>query len=419
MEKKFICDLPWTHISVHPHGTCSVCCIADHSNPETSAANYDDNGLPYNVVNIKEGIDGVINSDTFKKIRKTMIEGGVPAPCKICHDVEKTGGKSKRLRDSIFNTKVDELTQPDGTIVPNLKNVEVRLGNYCNLKCRSCNAESSTSWIEDYYKLKDIVPLPSGYDALKKNSYVSYDWVDDDNFYNDLINNSKNINQLHISGGEPFLVPKHFYLLDKLIEDGLAQNINIYYITNVNYNFEKIKPALEKLKKFKFVNISFSIDDVRERNSYIRSQSKWDLTIKNIKNFIENYDFYYTVTQTISAYNFMYIEELSQFLVGEGLYNFQGDSKIKNIIVNHVHSPDYQNANIIPIEHRINKIDSIAGLVSTNFHNEIIGRYYNSPNNNQLDTFKKVTDAVDSIRNQKIKETFPKLYELIYDKFNE
>ena len=39
--------------------------------------------------------------------------------------------------------------------------------------------------------------------------------------------------------------------------------------------------ALEKLKNFREVHISVSIDDVGDRNTYMRGLSNWDLTIKN------------------------------------------------------------------------------------------------------------------------------------------
>ena len=29
-ETRFLCDLPWKHLSVHPHGVCSVCCVINH-----------------------------------------------------------------------------------------------------------------------------------------------------------------------------------------------------------------------------------------------------------------------------------------------------------------------------------------------------------------------------------------------------
>lgn len=410
-KKRYLCDLPWSHLSIHPHGNASICCVADHSNIESQAIDFD--GDSFKVMTVKSGIEKIINSDSYKKIRREMLAGKRPAACNTCWKVEDVGGKSKRLRDSQFRLDFDGLTKLDGSIDVDLTNIELRLGNYCNLKCRSCNAESSTSWISDYYQLKDVVPLPSNFDSLKKYDWVTYDWVEDESFYNQLIKNSPNINMLHISGGEPFLVPKHFYLLDKLVSDGLSKNIKIFYITNGNYDFEKIAPALDKLQNFFQVYISFSLDDVMDRNTYIRSLSDWDLTIKNIKLFIKNYDFNYTITQTFNAYNFLYAEELSQFLLKSGLYNLDGSGPICRIIPNHVHSPEYQNATVLPKKIRQDKLNSINGLISEELYNDLYGRYYHADDNNQMDLFLKVTDAVDRIRKEQLFEVFPKLYNII------
>lgn len=221
---------------------------------------------------------------------------------------------------------------------------------------------------------------------------------------------------LHISGGEPFLATKHFYLLEKLIKQNNT-NIKVFYITNANWDFERIKPALKLLTNFKQVFISFSIDDVDARNTYIRSQSNWELTISNIKKMVVEYPtFAYSVTQTINAYNFLYVEELTQFLIKEGLYTIGQFKPIYTVQLNHVHSPEYQNANVLPKEVRQKKIDSIRGLMPENNWNELYGRYYNGEENGQINIFNKVTDAVDEVRGEKFKETFKELNDVIKNK---
>ena len=411
-QQRFICDLPWKHLSVHPHGNCSICCVADHSYLGSQALVGEDATL--NVLNVStDSIESIVNSDSYKTIRKEMLEGKKPLACKTCWDVEESGGRSKRVRDSVFDVNFDEITRPDGSIEVDLSNIELRLGNFCNLKCRSCNAESSTSWIDDYYKLKDKVPLPSNFDKLKKSKWTNYNWVEDTEFYNRLIKNSPNIRQLHISGGEPFLVHKHFYLLEKLVEDNLAKDIDIFYITNGNYNFKKLIPVLDKLNNFHKVYISFSLDDIWDRNAYIRKLSNFKLTIDNIKNFLNNYNFYYTITQTISTYNFLYCEELSQYLLKEGLYNLEGTGKIPRIIPNHVHAPAYQNATVIPKVIRQEKLNSIKNLVHKEIYNDLYGRYYNAPENNELTNFFKVTNAVDKVRKEKMQDYFPELFNVL------
>jgi sulfatase maturation enzyme AslB (radical SAM superfamily) len=188
-----------------------------------------------------------------------------------------------------------------------------------------------------------------------------------------------------------------------LVKDGRT-NIAIHYHTNLNYKFEKIKVALDLLTNFKEVHISFSIDDVAERNTYIRSLSDWDLMIKNLKLITENYNFVFRVTQTISVYNFLYVEELEQYLKNAGV-----DIRIH---LNHVHSPDYLMANVLPKEVRQQKINSIHGIISERSWRDLYGHYFNSDSNGQWDYFKHFTKELDAVRSEELTAHFDKLIQL-------
>mgnify|MGYP001027578725 CR=1 FL=1 len=409
-KKKFICSLPWKHLSVHPHGHVSPCCEVNWSSQTAFAKNKVNGTYTGENLNIKNGVDQVLNSDSFKELRLEMLNGKVPEACTTCYDIEKVGGTSKRLREKAPDVNYQELTNSDGSILPDITNLELRLGNYCNLKCRSCNAESSTSWITDYYKLKDKINLPSNFDKVKNSPDTDYTWVEDIELYVDILKYSKNIDMLQISGGEPFLVDKHSYLLDLLIENNIAQNVSISYITNANYNFDKVKGILEKLKKFKQVAISISIDDVHERNTYIRSLSNFQLTIDNLKRFLAEYDFNFLVNQTINAFNFLYVEELTQFLVKEGLYKLHSDHNRIYINDNYVITPDYQSPNIIPLQYRQEKLREIKGKVPEYFYDRLVANYHNTPDNGKLSEFIETTKLVDKVRREKMEDIFPRLF---------
>lgn len=405
---KFICDLPWIHFSVFPQGNCTVCCVAKHSG--------EDNGHSWNksfpkkteILTVSNNsIHDIVNCDNFKQIRLDMLNEKIPPACEGCHLTEKNGGTSKRQFETNRNLDHAGLTEKDGSIAVDLRHIELRLGNYCNLKCRSCNADSSTSWIKDYYSLKEKVNLSSGYHWIKSNPIFNFEWTEDDDFYRKLIDAAPNLEQIHISGGEPFLVPKHFVLLEKLIEENRT-NIEIHYHTNLNYKFEKIKPALDLLTNFKEIHMSFSIDDIEERNSYIRSLSDWNLMIENLKLITENYRFIFRITQTVSAYNFMYIEELTQYLKKENI-----NVPLK---FNHVHSPDYLMPTVLSKDIRRNKIDSLIGQISEFNYYDLYGHYYNSEENGLLDYFKYFTNEVDKIRNEKLEKDFPLLIKVINER---
>jgi MoaA/NifB/PqqE/SkfB family radical SAM enzyme len=401
MSDKFVCDLAWIHLSTFPQGNCTVCCIADHSGKTNGHSWNKLEGQARQTLTVKNNtIDEIVNCDNYKSIRLDMLSGRVPAACQVCNKVEQAGGVSKRQQETTRNLDFEKLTAPNGSIKPDLRHIELRLGNHCNLKCRTCNADSSTSWIQDYNKLKGHVELASGYDFIKSHAAFSFDWVDDEAFYDRLIDAAPNLEQVHISGGEPFLVPTHFYFLERLVREGRT-NIAIHYHTNLNYKFEKVKPALELLTNFKEVHISFSIDDVGERNTYIRSLSDWDLTISNLKLFLENYKFIYRITQTVNVYNFMYIEELSMFLK-------ENNIRIK-LGFNHVHSPDYLSALVLTKEVRQQKINSIYNVLPERNWQDLYGHYFNPEENGRYDYFKYYTKELDTIRDENIITFFPKL----------
>lgn len=403
MTNKFVCDLAWKHLSIMPHGVSSICCIADHSYFESSAVTNKER------VSLKDSkIIDIVNSDSYKQIRLDMLNGIVPKACQGCKNIEDNGGVSKRMQDgSRYNLDHARLTKSDGSIDVDLMNVELRLGNYCNLKCRGCNAESSTSWVQDYYKLKDSVNLPSSYDLTIKDTKTDYSWCESEDFYNDLLANSKNLDVINISGGEPFLVPKHFEILQRLVDEGKT-DVRIHYITNLNYNFDKLRPALQMLKNFKQVSISFSIDDIEDRNGYIRKNSDWELMMTNLKLFIDECPkFVLSITQTVMAYNFMYIEELYLYLNKHNLLPMFG------IRLNHIHSPDYLNANVLPIEVRREKIDQLRDILPETMYKNLYGHYYNTVENNLWDEFIKTTIHVDVIRKETVFKLFPKLFKHI------
>jgi organic radical activating enzyme len=418
-KKKFLCSLPWEHLSLHPHGHSSPCCEVDWASPLAFAKNKQDGEYTMKVLNVNDGIPAIVNSDSYKQIRKEMLDGEVPSACMTCYNLEEAGGHSKRNRETFLSEDfLVSITAEDGGITPNVKNVELRLGNFCNLKCRSCNAESSTSWINDYYKLKDEINLPSTYDVIKNAPDTDYTWPENPEFYEHLLKYTDGLYRLQISGGEPFLVDKHSHFLQLLIDNGIAKNVHVSYITNANYNFDKVsKKFFEKLKQFKSCSLSISIDDVGARNTYIRSLSNWNLTITNLKRFINEYPgFHYSVTQTINVFNFLYVEELSQFLMKEGLLDMKNRKPIF-INDNYVFSPDYQSANVLPIEIRRKKIDSIAGKLPAAFYNRLKSNFYNSECNNLGAEFIKTTNAVDRVRREKIIDVFPKLYKTIIDEY--
>jgi organic radical activating enzyme len=318
------CPLPWMHLATHPEGKATLCCVSDHTN-NMSAARTNNKVLNLNYDKVIE----ILNSDYYIKVRQEMRDGVKPNACMRCYDEEDSLILSKRkLELSRFGSNY---TDNNGVIDPNLKFIELRLGNLCNVKCRTCNPASSTQWIQEYSKLQDNLSFVTKY-PLK----IDTDWTQSDEFWEDLLENSKNVELIYVNGGEPTLVEKHWNYLERLIERGLHKQVNLWYSINMTNLPDKL---INIWKKFKSVEIHASIDDLRERNSYIRKGTNWEDVEKNIYKLKENDWIKFSVTQTLSWMNIYYIPEFDDYF------------KKLNIHTQHnlVYDPNFYSIKILPL----------------------------------------------------------------------
>jgi len=320
-----LCSLPWVHLATHPEGKATLCCISDHTN-NMSAARSNNQVLNLN----KHSVIEIVNSDYFKKTRLEMLQGIKPKACLRCYDEEASSGTSKRLLENSRFT-IDGITSEDGSITPNLKFIELRLGNLCNVRCRTCNPSSSTQWIQEYKKIEHELNF-----VTKYNQPLDASWTQNDNFWNELLSHSKNLELIYINGGEPTLVEKHWNYLERLIDAGLNNKITLWY----NINMTNLPDKLINIwKKFKKVIIHASIDDIGERNTYLRKGTKWSdvennlLKLKSL-NWIETH-----VTQTVSWMNIYYVDEFKKYF----------DELEINTHINLVYDPVFLSPKILPV----------------------------------------------------------------------
>ena len=76
-------------------------------------------------------------------------------------------------------------TAGDGSITTSLEFVELRLGNVCNVQCRTCNPASSSKWRRDYEEVVEKLEFVNdGYSWLDHKR--DFKWPENDSFYEDL-----------------------------------------------------------------------------------------------------------------------------------------------------------------------------------------------------------------------------------------
>ena len=325
------CSLPWIHLATHPDGGATLCCVSDHRNAASRARNFEP--LKYLDVNTSS-IDDIMNSDYYKQTRLEMLNNQIPHACKRCYQEEANGVRSKRIEENerlgFTEDMARAITQSDGTIPVNFKFVELRLGNLCNLKCRTCNPMSSTNWIQPYQKLQEELKFVTHYDRKINSS-----WTESDEFWDDLFKHSEDIQLIYVNGGEPTLVEKHWKYLEELIKRGLNKQITLWYNINMTNLPDKL---IDLWKEFKKVQVTCSIDDLGERNDYIRAGSEWNNVIANLDK-IQSYPWIEaSVCQTVGWMNVFYINDFIKFMRNRNLH----------VHLNYVYDPEFLSIKALP-----------------------------------------------------------------------
>ena len=336
LNKTKACVLPFIHLATHPNGVVTPCCQSDMSNGFSFSKNEDLNILG------RETLSQISNSKNFCGVRVKMLSGEEPKECAGCYKLERAGGISKRMYENEkYQHSLEELQEmvdKDGALKQlDYKVVELRIGNVCNLKCLTCNPMSSTKWNEDVAELPE--KFQSGFYSIDKSFST---WYKDVKWYDELLDNAKNLEEIYINGGEPMLIKEHLYFLQKLCDLGLNSKIRLLYSINLTLITPKV---IDLWKQFKNVQLNVSIDDLGKRNEYIRYPSKFDVTEANL-DLLNGNSFDIRVTQTISALNVHNVGNFYEYFTQKGF-------KIEH---NYVYWPEYLHASLFKGEVSLEKL---------------------------------------------------------------
>lgn len=284
------CVLPWIHLATRPNGDMRICCVANASGADngdyTVGLVKKENGRPANFS--RDLPTEAFNNDYMKSVRKTMLEGAVPASCTKCFKEEEEGISSKRIWETgtwHLHEKLDikELiaeTQADGTVPYKLQYLDLRLGNTCNLKCIMCSPHDSSMWTPEHKKVYPLFQSPLIKKQMKWDKELHENtWYENPKFWNEVYEQIPNIKQLYFAGGEPLLIKEHKVLLLEIIKRGYAKQISLRYNTNGVLVNEEI---IEVWSQFKKVKVGVSLDGLGKRGEYIRYPLNWKTVEKNL-----------------------------------------------------------------------------------------------------------------------------------------
>lgn len=313
---KSFCVYPWVEQVVQTSGGFSFCCVAQ----EGGLLRKPDGGH-YNAS--KDKLSEAWNSESMQEIRRKMLNGEKVDACKLCYFQESIDKKSYRqMHNQEWEDKAGaEIRQRIEDSVKNNHKVnepalylDLRLGNLCNLKCRSCNPYNSSQIFKETKKL--LVE-----DEQFKNVWTKYfspdseviePWFESDFFWDEVIKSIPKLKKVYLTGGEPTLIEKNYKFLNACVESGHAKNIFLMFNTNCTNIQDRF---LDLLPHFEFVLINASIDGFESENEYIRSLSRWETVDKNFQKLLSiKGNIQVGITPVVQIYNILTITNLLEYV---------------------------------------------------------------------------------------------------------
>jgi len=379
MTSKTFCILPWMHLATNASGNLRVCC---NSTPGKNFITKPD-GKPYKLN--RDNLEEAWNSETYTTIRKQLLNNERPEMCQRCFREEDAGVRSSR---QAWNDKWQEDKEYTIDAPFDIKYVDLRLGNLCNLKCRMCNPYASNMWVKEWNLVSDALD-PAEYERLSK-----MDWPEDKKTWENLFSIAHTVDEIYLTGGEPTVIKEQQKLLDYFIDNDTAKNIRLKYNTNLVLLPDWL---IERWSHFKRVQLNCSIDAVGELDTYIRHPSKWEKVVKNFESITKLPNANVEIHCTVQMYNILYLDDLIDWALP---YNV----KIYFNILNH---PEELNIRVLPTDLKQEAEKRLQPYLHLEKVDGIIKYMWAEDWNNKLDKFVDYTKVLDQSRDENLVKIAP------------
>lgn len=277
-NKNIFCNTPWYELHIYWDGSLGICCQEDHKLYK---------GNTYNIATTS--IAEWFNSDPVKNFRQRILRSDPVSECRKCYHEEANGGMSRRIRSNqksaIFTQAFEDSFEQSpgrkhfdiaGNTTTHPIDIHIDLGNYCNLACKMCNSETSST----------IAVQEVKWGIASSKQYVGTDWTQNqavwESFKQQLLE-IPGLNNIHFMGGETLLTNRFEDLVDFLITHKRFE-VCLSFVTNGTV----YKPVLmTKLQQFKRVGIEVSIETLDEHNGYQRQGTNTSVVLDNIDKYTQ------------------------------------------------------------------------------------------------------------------------------------
>lgn len=404
---KHFCVLPWVHFHAWPDKRVLPCCVADSN-------------MPVAKIKSDESIIQMMNSEEYKQMRLKMMSDEYVDACKRCYDLELMGtwtmrqSHNKRKGLDYVDYIVDN-TNDDGSLKEfEMKYMDIRFSNLCNMKCRSCGPSCSSQWAQEFMDKR-------GEEMFKKyfpNQKIVVNNNEDQEFMVKLKPYLRDVTEVYFAGGEIIITPEHYECLDYWIENDLCDQVELTYTTNFSsLKYKKDVDLIAYWKKFPQLKIWASLDAHGEVAECLRKGTDWERIVKNIKEVKEQVPHaQFQITPTISIWNVFTFPDFFDYMIDNGFIDTKSSPRF-NLATN----PWYANIMILPkhVKRRLVELyrvyqdrykDNID--IYNGFKMIIYNLNVGDENKGGILEFKQFNDELDQFRDEKFEEIVPQIKEV-------
>jgi len=408
-ESEVFCMAPWVHQYMFPDGKVFPCCIS--ANDLDDVLGHLGNG---------DTLEEIWNNAPTKKLRKNMLNGVKSNICEGCYRYQALGKKSSREEfNEMFGNHIDlvENTRKDGSLENfDLKFIDFRFSNICNLRCRTCSHHFSNKWFEESRLLG--CGTGAGHSLIYPVKSIHELWEQIEPIL-------QGLERVHFAGGEPLMMEEHYKILNYLIEHGKTDVILTYNTNFADFRYKQYD-VVDLWKHFRQVSLLASLDAMGERGEYMRKGLDWNKAEANRKRILKEVPHVrFQLTPTVSILNVLHLPDFYIDWLEKGLI------QPREINIYLLFEPDFYNILHLPpalklrvrdkykwfLEEYILKLTEAdqqylrdqftTVLLQLNKEPELMPPgYYNNH------TFATYNGLLDQNRNENFRDIFPELQEL-------
>jgi len=175
-------------------------------------------------------------------------------------------------------------------------------------------------------------------------------YMDDHKVFDDVLKSVDTLERLYITGGEPLINERVAEILEYLVDTGAASRIHLELSTNCTSVDARY---IERIKKFRRVELLLSLDAVGSTYEYIRYPARWSVVDANVRKLKYEHGLVCKVPPVVQVYNILGLVDLYRYC----------DAMDFEVTMNILHMPDR-----LAIHHLPPRVRKVAAARLMDYH---------------------------------------------------